>query len=105
MKKNNIIFSIAFLLLIGLCAFTVRQSASIKASIIPASATGQAWAVSGSDTAKASFSNGILSMVNVKAGTYRIVITGDEPYRQVVRENVNVQEGSVADLGEIRLEK
>lgn len=105
MKARNYVFALLTLFLISVLAFTVLQTASIKGTVIPASATGQVWAVSGADTAKAAFTNGVLSLVNVKAGTYKVVVTADEPYRQVVKENVVVQEGSVADLGEIRLEK
>lgn len=105
MKNTQLFFSLVVLIMFGLCAFGVRQTASIKATIIPASATGQAYAVSGADTASASFSNGVLSMLNIKAGTYRIIIRGDAPFREVIKENVTVQEGSIANLGEIRIEK
>ena len=105
MKNTQLIFILAVFIMLGLCAFALRQTASIKATIIPASATGQAYAVSGADTANASFSNGVLSMLNIKAGTYRIIIRGDAPFREVVKENVTVQEGSIEDLGEIRIEK
>lgn len=105
MKRKTLGFAATLMLMCGLFAFSISQTASIKGTVIPADATGQVWAVSGTDTAKAAFTNGIISVQNMKPGTYKIVIAGDEPYKQVVKENVVVQDGSVTDLGEVRLEK
>lgn len=102
-KKMNVpaLLAVAF----GLFAFTAIQTASIKGTVIPADATGQVWAISGVDTARAAFTSGTISIMNMKPGTYKLIIAGDEPYKQAVKENVVVQDGSVTDIGEVILEK
>jgi hypothetical protein len=105
MKKTTLGLTAAVALAMGLSAFTAHQTASIKATVIPADASGQVWAISGTDTVKAAFTSGSIAVMNLKTGTYKVVVAGDETYRQLVKENVAVQEGSVTDLGELTLEK
>lgn len=88
-----------------LFAFSSFDGGSIKGKIIPPEGASQVWAMSNTDTLKASVSQGIFEIANAKPGTYKVYIDATEPYKDVVKEGVQVSEGSTADLGEIQLEK
>jgi hypothetical protein len=86
-------------------SFDVVFSGSIKGKIIPTEGASQVWAMSTADTLKAAISQGLFEIPNVKAGTYKIFIDATDPYKDVVREGVQVSDGGSVDLGEIQLEK
>ena len=44
-------------------------------------------------------------MNNMKPGTYRIAIEAIPPYKNAVREGIDIRNGEVTDIGEIRLQQ
>jgi hypothetical protein len=82
-------------------AFNVSQTASIKGKISPAQSSEKAWALSSSDTLQAPITNGEFSFSNVKAGTYQIIIEAKAPYKNTAKNNIEVKDGGVTDVGEI----
>jgi hypothetical protein len=44
-------------------------------------------------------------MVHHRYGTYKVYIDAVEPYKDVIKEGVQVTDGGSADLGEILLQK
>lgn len=89
----------------SLFAFTTFQSGSIKGKIIPPDGAAQVWAMSPSDTLKATVNQGTFELTNAKAGTYKVYIDATEPYKDLVKEGVQVVDGAAVDLGDIPLQK
>jgi Polysaccharide lyase family 4, domain II len=87
----------------GLFAFSAISNGSIKGKVSPANAATQAWIVSATDTLRASVSNGMFEIPNVKPGTYRLIIEAKPPFKNASKESVIVNDGQVNDLGEIVL--
>ena len=100
-------FKIAALVIIAasLFAFTHLQTGSIKGIVSPSDGAVRAWAETLSDTLKADIVNGAYEIINVKPGTYRVIIEAKPPYRNAAKENVTVVDGHATDAGEIKLEK
>src|SRR6478672_11740057 len=102
-KKNS---SLALIVLAaGLFAFATLQGGSIKGKIIPADGASQVWAISSTDTLKAAISQGNFEISRAKAGTYKVFIDAIDPYKDVVKDGVQVNDGGTVDLGEIQLTK
>ena len=78
---------------------------TIKGKVMPADGASQIWAMSSNDTLKAAISQGAFEISNVKQGTYKIYIDAVDPYKDVVKDGVQVPEGGIVDLGEIQLTK
>jgi hypothetical protein len=89
----------------GLFAFTTLQGGSIKGKVIPADGASQVWAISNADTLKAAISQGNFEITRAKAGTYKVYIDAIDPYKDIVKDGVQVNDGSTVDLGEIQLTK
>lgn len=88
-----------------LFAFITLADGSIKGKVIPADGASQVWAMSSSDTLKAAISQGTFEITNVKQGTYKVYIDAIDPYKDIVKEGVQVSEDGTVDLGEIQLTK
>ena len=88
----------------GLFAFTQLEVGGIKGTITPMDAAGSVWAVAPGDTAKGNFQNGSFQMNVTKAGTYRLIVQPNPPYKNTEKESVTVSEGQVRDVGEIQLQ-
>jgi hypothetical protein len=48
---------------------------------------------------------GGFTIVNIKPGTYKVIINAEEPYKDVIKEDVAVADGHPVDIGEIKLNK
>lgn len=105
MKNTKIGLSAVVASAAVLFAFSTFDGGSIKGKINPPEGASQVWAMSKTDTLKAGISQGMFEIVNAKPGTYKVYIDAVEPYKDVVKEGVQVSEGSTADLGEIPLQK
>jgi len=103
--KNIITCILIFATFAGFFGFRVFTNGGIKGIIIPADGASQVWAISSSDTLKAAISQGTFQISNAKQGTYKIYIDAIEPYKDVVKEGVQVTENGTVDLGEIQLTK
>lgn len=103
--KNRFMGLAALAVTLGLFAFSKFDGGVIKGRVTPVDAATQVWALSASDTLKSSITNGAFEIANAKAGTYKIFIDATEPYKDVIKDNVQVSDGGTADLGSITLEK
>src|SRR5881628_2024207 len=103
--KNIISYILILSVFAGFSAFKVFANGSIKGKIIPADGASQVWEISSSDTLKAAISQGTFQISNVKQGTYKIYIDAIDPYKDVVKEGVQITENGTVDLGEIQLTK
>jgi hypothetical protein len=86
-------------------AFKVLEGGSISGKVIPEDGATEAWAITGSDTVKATIADGTFSIQPVKPGTYTVIINAKAPYKNAILPDVKVEEGKVTDFGEIKLEK
>jgi uncharacterized membrane protein len=101
MKKILFIAGIAFLLL---SAFIIPGTSGIHGTISPADAAKKVWAVSttGTDTVSIVPSSGAFSL-DVKPGTWKILVEAAKPYKDAVVSNITVEEGKYTDAGEVKL--
>ena len=103
--KNTKKYFVLLIFIVAFFAFITFAGGIIKGKILPADGASQVWAISSSDTLKAAISQGIFEISNVKQGTYKIYIDAIDPYRDVVRDGIQVSENGTVDLGEIQLSK
>lgn len=96
---------IVMLAFAGLFAFKAFQTGTIKGTVSPADGAKLVWAVSTTDTLKTVISNGAFEIGSVKAGTYKIMVDATAPYKDVIKDGVQVADGQATDVGEIKLEK
>ncbi|MEP7280174.1 MAG: carboxypeptidase regulatory-like domain-containing protein [Bacteroidota bacterium] len=87
----------------GLFAFRSIDTGSIRGTVIPADGATKAWALSSSDTLKGVIQSGSFEIVNVKPGTYRLIIEAKPPYKNTAKDNVVVADGQPTNVGEIKL--
>ena len=105
MKNTKIGVLALAALFVGLVSFENFDGGSIKGKVVPPDGASQVWALSSTDTLKAIINQGMFEIQNAKAGTYKIYIDAVEPYKDVIKEGVQVTEGGAADLGDITLQK
>jgi len=105
--KNTYLKTLAVIVIAALLfAFTgFKKAGSITGKVTPPDAVKDVWAMSLSDTVRASMSQGSFTILNVKTGTYKIVIDAVAPYKDVIKEGIAVTEGQGVDIGEVKLEK
>jgi hypothetical protein len=103
MKKSILTFLAVCIAIISLHAFRTSQTSGIKGMIRPADAiVSFVWAISGTDSVKVQPAKGEFALA-VKAGTWKIIVDADAPYKDAVLENVVVKDGTITDVGEIKL--
>jgi len=100
MKKLMLVLAVA---VTGAFAFRTSDEGSISGKITPADGATTAWAITGTDTLKATVNDGTFSVQQAKAGTYTVIITAKSPFQDVTIANVRVEDGKATDLGEIKL--
>ena len=104
--KNTYLKTLAIIVIAALLyAFTGFKAATITGKVTPPEAVKDVWAMSLNDTVRASLSQGSFTIMNVKTGTYKVIIDAVEPFKDVVKEGIAVTEGQAIDMGEIKLEK
>lgn len=101
MKKLLFVICIAFALL---SAFIIPPTGGIHGTISPADAAKKVWAIStsGTDSVSVVPSSGAFSL-DVKPGTWKIIVQAAKPYKDAVISSIIVDEGKYTDAGEIKL--
>ena len=102
-KLTSAIFAI--LVATVLLAFTLLPGGSVKGAINPINGGIKCWAISQTDTFQTNIINGAFEINNMKPGNYRIAIEAIPPYKNTVREGIDIRSGEVTDIGEIRLQQ
>jgi len=106
MLKNKIaIGSLAGILASGLFAFNIMSTGSIKGTVMPVDAGSRAWALSPTDTLRATITQGAYEIRDAKPGAYRIIIEAKPPFKNAAKDSVTVLDGQATEVGEIRLEQ
>ena len=106
MKAINLkLVALSVVAAIGLFAFSKIDSGSIKGKVTPANSSSKVWAISGADTLKASVDGGSFTIMDVKPGTYKLIVEAMPPYKNMAKEGITVSDGQQTDVGEIKLQQ
>jgi len=105
MKITKFTSAIFSMVATGLLAFVLFFGGSVKGTINPINGGVKCWAISQTDTFQTNIVNGAFEMNNMKPGIYRIAIEAIPPYKNAVREGIEIRNSEVTDIGEIRLQQ
>ena len=97
---KNIVGTIIAVVLIS--SFAVDDRAGIQGTIDPPEGAKRIWAVSGKDTVSIIPAPGS-SIMDVKPGSWKLVVEAVLPYKNVEREGILVIDGQITDVGLIKL--
>ena len=103
--KSSLPVIVILFVAIAFFAFRSLPNGSVKGSVTPPDAAVRAWALSATDTFKATISGGVFEIADAKPGTYRIIIEATKPYKSKAKEDVVIAEGVPTDIGIIELVK
>ena len=103
MKKRILSCALVAASVGALFAFSHMQTA-ITGKVTPPDGADAVWIIGGTDSVKGMLNSGNFSFT-VRPGTYKILVDGKEPYKDVFVENIQVKEGAAVDVGEIVLKK
>jgi hypothetical protein len=90
---------------VGFFAFKSLEPGSIKGTVTPPEGAARVWAISNTDTLKAAVEKGAFVIPNVKAGTYRLIIEANPPFKNTAKDGIAVTDGQATDVGEIKLQQ
>lgn len=102
MKKGIVSSGVVLTAVAGLFSFNSLKT-SITGKVTPADGATIVWAINGSDTIGNSINAGTFS-IEVKPGTYKLIIDAKDPYKDVQLENLEVKQDQSLDVGEIVLQ-
>jgi len=102
--KNGATLTATILLIAALHSFRSSQMGSIGGTITPPDGASYIWAIQNRDTVKAAPANGAFSLP-VNNGVWKVMVDAKDPYKDVMIENIQVNDGKETNLGEIRLQK
>jgi len=105
MKKTILKFGVAGLAVLGFMSMKELAPATISGKITPVDAADAVWAIKDTDTLKATVSAEGAFQVEVKPGTWKLVVSAKAPYKNAEVNQVVVTEDKNTDAGEIKLEK
>ena len=100
--KNSIAIIFSFLIISAFYSFTSHYRSGIQGIIDPPEGAKRIWAVSGKDTVSIIPPPGSFIM-DVKPGSWKLVVEAVLPYKNVERESILVIEGEITDVGLIKL--
>ena len=105
MKKTILKFSVAGLAVLGFMSMKDLAPATISGKVTPADAAEAVWAIQDTDTLKTTVSAEGNFQVEVKPGTWKLVVSAKAPYKNAEVNQLVVTEDKDTDAGEIKLEK
>jgi hypothetical protein len=97
---KNVIGIIISVVLIS--SFANQDRSAIQGSIDPPEGARRIWAVSGKDTVAIIPAPGSFIM-DVKPGSWKLVVEAVLPYKNAERESILVTDGQITDIGLIKL--
>jgi hypothetical protein len=101
---NKAVWELSAVIAVVVCfhAFRSLPTGFIRGKIYPGNMGESVVAVRGKDSVKTRSNNGVFVMT-LKPGNWKIIVSGKEQTRNIVRENLIVNQGQWINLGEIRL--
>ena len=97
--KNTLGFILSVILF---SAFALNDRSAIQGTIDPPEGARRIWAVSGKDTVSIIPAPGSF-LIDVKPGSWKLVVEAVLPYKNAEREAILVAEGQITDIGLIKL--
>lgn len=85
-------------------AFVGKDRSGIMGTVDPPEGAKKIWAVSGKDTVAIIPPPGSF-ILDVKPGTWKLVVEAVLPFKSVERDGILVAEGNMTDVGLIKLER
>jgi uncharacterized membrane protein len=104
MKKSMLTFGIFAASVAGLFAFSAATQTAITGKVVPGDGAETVWAISATDSTKGTLSAGTFTL-DVKPGTYKVIVDAKDPYKDVTLENLEVKQDQPLNVGEIVLQK
>lgn len=105
MKKTILKFCVSGLVILGFMSMREIAPTTISGKITPADAADAVWAIQNNDTLKATVSSEGAFQVEVKPGTWKLVVSAKAPYKNAEVNQLVATEDKNTDAGEIKLEK
>jgi hypothetical protein len=105
MKKTRVALMGLVVATAGMLSFNNLQKVGIKGKVTPAESATKVWAISSTDTLKATITEGAFQFNDVKEGVYRIIVEAKPPYKHSAKDSVVVSGAETTDVGEIALQQ
>ena len=105
MKKTIVKFILASILFIGFSAMQQIPTASVSGKVTPVDGIEGIWAIKDADTIKATISTEGAFTIEVKPGTWKIMVNAKAPYKSSEVKEVVVTEDKNTDVREIILQQ
>ena len=105
MKKTIVKLILAATLFIGFSAMQQIPTASVSGKVSPVNGIEGVWAIKDADTIKATISTEGAFTIEVKPGTWKIMVSAKAPYKSSEVKEVVVTEDKNTDVGEIILQQ
>lgn len=103
MKSIKFITPVALILLSLLFSFTLIRKGGVQGKISPAEGIQQVLLILGTDTLKIQPQAGNFKVDNIKAGTYKLLVKTQMPYKDFTIAEVPVIDSATTDVGQIKL--
>lgn len=103
---KSVFLSLALLVTVVIASFAFRSryEGSVIGTVTPAIAAGTtAWMISGTDTFKAEIKSAAFGFSGVKRGGYTLIVEARPPYRNGMKSNIIIADGTITNVGEIVL--
>ena len=101
---KKVVYPVIVILIISLCSFHALTG-TVTGSINPSDAGGRVLLFSSSDTVTTRVDQGKFLLTGVKAGSYTLLVEGQPPYRNSVKDGIVVVDGQPTDAGVIEMQK
>ena len=102
MKKTVATLIAVIVAVAGLHAVRIYNTSTLEGEILPHEKANQVWAVQGMDSLKVTPTDGSFSLL-VKPGDWKIIITADHPYNDLVIDTI-VRQSIKTQLGVLHLQ-
>ena len=102
MRKAHWELGLLILAVAGMHAVRANKTGTIKGKVFPAGKSESIMAINGRDSVRSASTDGYFGM-KVKPGVWKVIISDKEQVKNVVRENLWVNEGQNVNLGVIRV--
>lgn len=86
-------------------SFYKTVGGSVRGTVTPPEAGLRAFLFSAKDTLSVNVVSGAFQFLNVASGNYKLMVEGAPPYRNGIKDGINVTDGQFTDAGQIELQK
>ena len=105
MKKAIATFGLAAIAAIGFTSMRETAAPTISGKVSPADAAEAVWAIKDADSVKSTISSEGTFQLEVKPGTWKVVVAAKAPYKNAEVPSVEATEDKNTDAGEIKLQQ